>query len=347
MQGQLIASAEIFTQRREGETPLPRTRLGIAVDSYWVDREASSSGSMTKGDFRDPLRLLEHCREIGAGGIQVGVGVRPQEEKDLLRKNAEAYGMFVQGQARLPKGEADAGRFEAELQAARDAGATVVRVASGDRRYEAYRDLRAFQEFAARAWDSLRIAAPLAARCGVRLAVENHKDFRVSELLDMLRRLSSEHVGVCVDTNNSIALLEDPMEVVEALAPWAHAAHLKDVALAPYGDGFLLADVPLGDGVLDIPAMVRVLRRARPDLRFVIEMITRDPLKVPCLTDGYWATLPDLPARDLARTLGLVQASAGKKSLPRASHLSRSEQGALEDENIKRCLAYAREHLEL
>ena len=347
MQGKLVASSEVLTPIREGEKPIPRTGLGIAADSYWVDREASSSNPMTKSAFRDPLRLLEHCRAIGAGGIQVGIGVRPREEKGLLRKNAEAYGMFVQGQARLPKGEADAGRFEAELQAARDAGATVIRVAAGDRRYEAYRDPRSFQEFAARTWDSLRVAAPLAARCGVRLAVENHKDFRVGELLDMLRRLSSEHVGVCVDTNNSIALLEDPMAVVEALAPWAHAVHLKDVALAPHGAGFLLADVPLGDGILDIPAMVRVLRRARPDLRFVIEMITRDPLVVPCLTDGYWATLPDLPARDLARTLGLVQAGAGKKPLPRVSQLSRLEQGALEDENVRRCLAYAREHLEL
>jgi sugar phosphate isomerase/epimerase len=177
--------------------------------------------------------------------------------------------------------------------------------------------------------------------------VENHKDFRVAELLDMLRRLSSEHVGVCVDTNNGIALLEDPMEVVEALAPWAFAVHLKDVALAPHGEGFLLAEMPLGDGNLDIPAMVRVLRRARPDLRFVIEMITRDPLKVPCLTERYWGTLPDVPARDLARTLALARSSAGKKPMPKVSGLPRPEQVALEDANIKRCLAYAREHLEL
>ena len=50
---------------------------------------------------------------------------------------------------------------------------------------------------------------------------------------------------------------EDPMEVVEALAPWAHAVHLKDVALAPHDDGFLLAEAALGGGILDIPAMVR------------------------------------------------------------------------------------------
>jgi hypothetical protein len=54
-----------------------------------------------------------------------------------------------------------------------------------------------------------------------------------------------------------------------------------------------------------------------------------------------------VPARDLARTLGLAKASAGKKSLPEVARLPRSEQVALEDENIKRCLAYAREHLEL
>ena len=36
-------------------------------------------------------------------------------------------------------------------------------------------------------------------------------------------------------------------------------------------------------------------------------MITRDPLKVPCLTDRYWATFADLPGRHLARTLSLVR----------------------------------------
>src|SRR5207237_7029641 len=117
------------------------------------------------------------------------------------------------------------------------------------------------------------------------------KDWLIEELVGMLLRLSSQWVGVTVDTGNSVALLEDPLEVVRAYAPWALTTHVKDMGVQESADGFLLAEVPLGAGYLDLPEVVRVLRAARPAVRLNLEMITRDPLRVPCLTEKYWATL--------------------------------------------------------
>src|SRR5207248_5436120 len=120
---------------------------------------------------------------------------------------------------------------------------------------------------------------PVVKKHRVRLAIENHKDRRVPELLDLLKRISSEHVGVCVDTGNNIALLEDPMEVVEALAPFAFSTHLKDMAVKEYEEGFMLSEVLLGDGFLDLKKMVvSVLQEGNPKIQFNLEMITRDPL---------------------------------------------------------------------
>ena len=136
----------------------------------------------------------------------------------------------------------------------------------------------------------------MVARHGVRLAVENHKDWRADELIALLKRLGNDHVGVCLDTGNSIALLEDPMDVVEALAPWAFTTHFKDMGLEEYRDGFLLAEVPLGTGVLDLPRVVRTLRAAAPDLHFNIEMITRDPLQGAVCDQSLLGDLPR-PAR--------------------------------------------------
>src|SRR6185437_7355223 len=110
------------------------------------------------------------------------------------------------------------------------------------------------------------------------------------ELLSLLRKVGSDSLGVCLDTCNSISLLEDPMEVVEALAPRAFTTHFKDMGLDEYREGFLLSEVRFGSGILDLARVVRVLRDARPGIRFNLEMITRDPLKVPCLTQSYWAT---------------------------------------------------------
>ena len=225
-------------------------------------------------------------------------------------------------------------------------GADVVRtVMLSGRRYETFGSIAEFRRFAETSTHSLRAAAGVVARHGVRLAVENHKDWRADELLRILNQVGNDHVGVCLDTGNSIALLEDPMEVVEVLAPRAVTTHFKDMALEESKQGFLLSEVPLGTGVLDLPRVIRVLRAARPEIRLNLEMITRDPLEVPCLTQGYWATFPDLPGKDVARALSFVRGHPPERPLPRISQLPRDEQLRAEDDNVRRCLAFARDRL--
>jgi sugar phosphate isomerase/epimerase len=256
--------------------------------------------------------------------------------------------MYLEGIIALPRDQSDMGRFEAEISTAKRAGADIVRaVTLSGRRYETFATAAAFRRFAESSFHALSLAAPVVARHDVRLAVENHKDWRADELLSLLKRVGNDHVGVCVDTGNSIALLEDPMEVVDALAPQAFTTHLKDMGLEEYRHGFLLAEVCLGTGFLDLPRIIRTLRAARADIRFNLEMITRDPLKVPCLSPGYWATFPDLPGRHLARTLSLVRDHPPSRPLPRINPLPPAEQLRAEDENIRRCLAFARQHLAL
>ncbi|MHC4167813.1 MAG: sugar phosphate isomerase/epimerase family protein [Planctomycetota bacterium] len=322
------------------------SRLGIAQFSYSA-RLRSDRSEQAKKRLSDPLNFIDHCHKVGAGGVQMNLGIRDKDYGTKVRRKAEACGMFVEGSVSLPKEQSDVERFEAALQTAKQAGANVIRIAIGGRRYEQFSSPAQFEAFAARTWKSLRLAEPIAARRRMRLAIENHKDWRIGQMLDMLKRLGSKHIGVCVDTGNSFALLEDPMDVVKAYAPVGFSAHLKDMAVAEYEDGFLLADVPLGRGVLDLPKMVEILREANPGIRFSLEMSTRDALKVPCLTDKYWATFADVPGSDLARTLKYVRANASPERLPRVNHLPLGELVKLEEDNIRQCLAFANERLDL
>jgi 3-oxoisoapionate decarboxylase len=316
------------------------TRLGVAAYSFHVRLAAERAAR--KSGLADPLVLLDHCHGLGAGGIQTGLGVRDAAYLAALRKKADGHGMFLEGQISLPRDPAGVERFTAEVRTAKDAGVTVLRsVLLGGRRYETFDTAAAFRQWADRAYRSLTLVEPILARHGVRLAFENHKDYRASEVVPVLQRLGSRFVGICVDTGNNLALLEDPHETVAALALWAVTVHLKDMAVAEDADGFLLSEVPLGEGILDLPKVVAVLKQAQPGIRFNLEMITRDPLKIPCLTDKYWATFADVPGRDLARTLALVRRCAAK-ALPRTSHLPREQQIAAEEENVRKCLAYAR-----
>lgn len=318
---------------------------GLVIHSYAV-RTAADRSLPAADRFSDPGHFLSHGRSLGVGGVQVAIGVRGDRDADALRSRIEASSMFLEGIVSLPRRDTDLDRFEAEIRTAKRAGARVVRtVMLQGRRYETFTTLAAFRRFAEESSHSLTLAAPVVARHGVRLAVENHKDLRADELIALLKRLGNDHVGVCLDTGNSIALLEDPMDVVEALAPWTFTTHFKDMGLEEYRDGFLLAEVPLGTGILDLPRVVRTLRAAVPDLHFNIEMITRDPLQVPCVTTRYWETFPDLPGRHLARTLQLVRNHVPARPLPRTSTLLPQEQLRTEDENVSRCLTFARERL--
>jgi len=178
----------------------------------------------------------------------------------------------------------------------------------------------------------------------VKIGIENHKDFHAAELAEMLGRISSPHMGACVDTGNSIALLEDPMKVVETLAPYAVTTHIKDMAVQETPTGFLLSEVPLGQGMLDLPRMFAIFEKHNPQIGYHLEMITRDPLDIPCLKPGYWATFPEKPGTELARTLTLVREHPAAK-LPKTSGRNTEDVLAFEEDNIVQCLRQASDKL--
>ncbi len=333
--------------RTEADDQPRKNRLGIVEHSFAI-RIAADRAEKGPERIDTPLGFLEHCAKLGAGGIQFSLGTLDRAAAEKLRARADALAMYVEGSVRLPKDEADCARFEAEIQTARAVGARVVRTAAlSGRRYETFNSAEAFREFADRAFRSLVLAKPIVARHDVRLAVENHKDWRVDELVAMLKRLDSGHIGVCIDTGNSIALLEDPMEVVEALLPWAFATHLKDMGVEEYPVGFLLSEVPLGEGFLDLTAIVIRLKTAHPEIHLSLEMMTRDPLRIPCLSEKYWATLERVPGQELARTLAMVRAHASKERLPRVGTWPLQEKLEAEETNVRRSVIFAAERLNL
>jgi sugar phosphate isomerase/epimerase len=325
--------------------PARERKLGIGMHSYGFAWKAARDGQAdTK--FTGALSFLEYAHSIGAAGVQVVI--RPDEREDAprIRARAEELGVFFEGQLSIPKDDADLARFETEVKTIRAAGSRVARTAIlGTRRYETLKSAVEFRDFKERGGRSLALAEPVLKKHGVRLAVENHKDWLAPELVELLRKMSSEWVGACVDTGNSIALLEDPYAVVEALAPFAVTTHIKDMAVQEYAEGFLLSEVPVGDGFLDLPRMIATLRKANPRVALNLEMITRDPLQIPCLTPAYWATFGEMKATQLAEALARVKQHSSSKPLPRTTGLSPAQQIELEDNHVRQCLVWAREKL--
>ncbi len=333
------------TWAAESETAV-KAKLGIDDFSYNIRSRAERDGYTPKVTH-DPLTFLRYCHSLGAGGLQCPIGGRDEAYIKRLRAYVEDNGLFIEDSVWLG-GEVDLERFEAGVRSVKAAGATAIRGFCGGRRYEQFEQRKQFDEFAKRAWDNIESVAPIVEKYRIPLAIENHKDWLIPHMLRMLKRIDSEYVGVCIDTGNSFALLEDPMDVVNAYAPWAHSVHLKDMAVCEYEGGFLLADVVLGEGTLDLPRIVEIIHQAKPATRFSVEMATRNPLKVPCLGEKYWATFGDVPGVNLARSLRYVRTHASNRNtLPNIDNLSVDEQVKLEDQNVRRCLRYAAEHLNL
>lgn len=129
----------------------PAARLGIGNSSY-------SIRSRLEPAFRDPVRFVTHCRDLGAGGVQLPIGARDDAAADDLRRLADEAGLILEGST-LPPDPDDPGdldRFEAELRTASRAGATVVRsVLLVGRRYETFDSADAFERFRDRSLRSL------------------------------------------------------------------------------------------------------------------------------------------------------------------------------------------------
>jgi sugar phosphate isomerase/epimerase len=317
-------------------------KMGLGVHSY-AARFGSKIASQKYPAFNNAIDLIEHCNKIGAGGVQVVVKDWATDFSKKVRDLREKYNMYLEGSIQLPKTPDQVAQFEKDVKSAKEAGASIIRTVSlGGRRYEVFHKNGEYQEFQKKAMDALRLAEPILQKHRMKLGIENHKDWRADELVAALKELKSEWLGVTLDFGNSIALLENPMEVVIKLAPYSVSAHIKDMALDEYQNGFLLAEVPMGTGILELQKMVAICQKHNPKINFNLEMITRDPLEIPCITADYWPSMEGVPALDLANTLKLVKDRKAKAPIQKISILSAEEKFEIEEKNIVDSFTFAK-----
>lgn len=321
-----------------------KSRIGICTFSchqHWKAVGAKQAGVK----FTDALGFYRYARELGAEGVQTPLRPAEPAVAKQMREQVEKDGGYYEGELRLPKNESDLETFEKDVRLAREAGATVARaVFTTGRRYEAFKTLDEFRAFEAQAERTLALIEPVLRSHQIKVAIENHKDHTADELAALMRKTSSEWIGVLVDTGNNLALLGEPHAVVETLAPFALSVHLKDMAVQASDDGFLLSEVPLGTGMLDLPRMVAALRKANPAIVFNLEMATRDPLRIPCLTDAYFATFPERKATHLDAAMQRVRVNPPKQPPPIVSSKPTAQVLAEEEANNRQGLGWMNKH---
>ena len=335
-----------------GEVRAAGGRYAIAYTSFAVRLQRGRDLIRGSGAPALPAEaFIDLCRSYGADGCQLDVSQLASTEPaylDGVRRRLGEARLFVELSASGKAALEDDQRFSDLAAVARRLGAMRMRVAIlHGRRYEDFKTMASWREFA----DHWRQTLPRRKRVldkeRLPVGIENHKDWTADELVELVRSVDSPHLGACVDFGNNLALLEDPLETATKLAPFAVTTHLKDMAVRPYERGFELSEVPLGTGICPLARMIEVLTAARPDVPLSLEMITRDPLKVPFLDEAYWATYEKRDDGKIDRFRAGLLSKARTEPLPRISDQTYEAKVAAEDDNVRRSTEFARKTLHL
>lgn len=147
--------------------------------------------------------------------------------------------------------------------------------------------------------EKLRSPVQWAAELGVKLLLEPHG--RVTDTIDgmaaVLEKLGyAETVGLCLDTGNSWLGGAEPLDYVHTFGKRIGHVHWKDMPQEMeaqrgkiYGCG--MGGIPLGDGVVGIPAIVKALKQSGFDGATTLEIFGADNVKSSALRlENWWRT---------------------------------------------------------
>jgi sugar phosphate isomerase/epimerase len=226
-------------------------------------------------DFKPARRMnlfqfIEHTKALGYDGIQIDITHLASYEPAYLadiRAAAESRGLYIEYGSTLVEPE----RTAKELNVASLLGASLMRTYMGFSRFERGTQV---DEETNKAVKVLRSLAPKAADLGLRIALENHCDATVDEMHSVIDRVDSPTVGVCVDLGNFMIHLENPVASVAKLAPHIICTHFKDYDMKMMNWGFKSYGVPLGEGVIDLAAVLAIVVEKSHLERITLEIVS-------------------------------------------------------------------------
>jgi 3-oxoisoapionate decarboxylase len=255
-----------------------------------------------------PQQLMDQALAAGLEGVELPVSLLQGENVTAVARYAQERKLFIT----LAAGGYDPDKLAEAIDLGARLGASTVRTAVGGAKIGGDRRPLAgcWQSFLHEILLGLREATAVAERVDVNLAVENHQDLASEELLWLCESIGSERFGITLDTGNPLATAEEPLDFARRMAPYVKNVHLKDYCIYLSEEGYRLVRCPLGQGVINFPALFGILAEACPDVTMSIELGALEARSIRVLADDYWSDYPPRTAAQLARVLRLVQANA-------------------------------------
>ena len=242
--------------------------MKLGLDSYSYHLAFGAHPDFTPRRRLTILEFIDRVAALGLDGFQIDpmhLASRDRSYVAEVRAAAAGHGLFLE----YGTLGTDPRRLERELAVAERLGSPVLRTFAGFDRW--HRGTNVAVEIR-RAVRGLKRVCRMAEDRGIRIAVENHGDLTTDELLQVVRAVDSPWVGICLDVGNAMLTMEDPIAATAKMAPYAVTTHFKDYAMVPTNYGGKLTGVALGDGVIDLPAAVKLLRTRTTLDRIILEI---------------------------------------------------------------------------
>lgn len=109
----------------------------------------------------------------------------------------------------------------------------------------------------------IRDSLPELSARNIQLALENHDRLKATEFARIIETIGDIHVGICLDSVNSMGAGEGLDEVLRILGPYTINFHIKDfvVKRASHMMGFYIEGTPAGKGMLPIEEILMKLEK--------------------------------------------------------------------------------------
>lgn len=268
-------------------------------------------------DWKAP-RLLDYAAEMKLDTIQFALGNFDSLEPQYLQKvkdQAARLGIVIDGgmgcicptsSGWRPEERSPTAYLLKGLRATHAIGATCMRVYMGGPAER--RGAIPLEKHIETTIQALRSVRSQALDFNVKIAVENHGDFQAWELREMIEVAGKEFVGVCLDSGNPVAAMEDPLVTIETLGPYTVTTHIRDSAVYEHARGSAWQWVALGDGSIDLPRFFRRFKELCPNAGVQLEILTGTaPRLLPYLDTDFWKAFPRARASEFARFVALAK----------------------------------------
>ncbi|MFD2612466.1 sugar phosphate isomerase/epimerase family protein [Paenibacillus gansuensis] len=255
-----------------------------------------------------PDQFIDYAVEAGLSGVEMPLSLLKGADVPGIARRAREQNLFIT----LAADGYDPNHLSEVFDVAVSLGAGTVRTVVGGAKFGGDR-----REMEGK-WDSflqavltgLETAVRIAENKGITLALENHQDVASEELIWLCEKIGSSHFGITLDTGNPLATAEEPVDFAKRIASYVKHVHLKDYWVYLTEEGYKLVRCPIGQGVVDFPALLPIFSSLSSELTMSIEIGALEARHTRVLADDYWREYPARSAQQLAKVMRFVQSNA-------------------------------------